>query len=170
MRNNVLTIIKKEFVRFFGDKRLVFATVLLPGLMIYVLYTFMGQGIVNQFETGEDYVYQIYAQNLPQSAQTLFGEMPVKVEAAEQGEQEAIKELIENKELDLFLVFPEDFDASVAAYDSLNAGSAAAPLIEMYYNSTNTESNSAYQMVTEAFDAYESLLANKFDINTGEDD
>ncbi len=170
MRNNMLTIIKKEFVRFFGDKRLVFTTVLLPGLMIYVLYTFMGQGIMNQFETSEDYVYQIYAENLPQSAQMMLEEMPVEVEKTEKGEREAIKELIANKELDLLLVFPEDFDAAVAAYDSMNAGSEAAPLIAMYYNSTNTGSNSAYRMMTEAFDTYEALLANKFDINAGEDD
>lgn len=32
MRSNLLTIIKKELVRFFGDKRMVFATVLLPVL------------------------------------------------------------------------------------------------------------------------------------------
>ncbi len=170
MRNNMLTIIKKEFVRFFGDKRLVFTTVLLPGLMIYVLYTFMGQGIMNQFETSEDYVYQIYAENLPQSAQMMLEEMPVEVEKTEKAEREAIKELIANKELDLLLVFPEDFDAAVAAYDSMNAGSEAAPLIAMYYNSTNTGSNSAYRMMTEAFDTYEALLANKFDINAGEDD
>ncbi len=170
MRNNMLTIIKKEFVRFFGDKRLVFTTVLLPGLMIYVLYTFMGQGIMNQFETSEDYVYQIYAENLPQSAQMMLEKMPVEVEKTEKGEREAIKELIANKELDLLLVFPEDFDAAVAAYDSMNAGSEAAPLIAMYYNSTNTGSNSAYRMMTEAFDTYEALLANKFDINAGEDD
>ena len=89
MRNNMLTIIKKEFVRFFGDKRLVFTTVLLPGLMIYVLYTFMGQGIMNQFETSEDYVYQIYAENLPQSAQMMLEEMPVEVEKTEKGERGA---------------------------------------------------------------------------------
>lgn len=170
MRNNMLTIIKKEFVRFFGDKRLVFTTVFLPGLMIYVLYTFMGQGLMNQFKTGEDYVYQIYAQNLPQSAKMMLEEMPVEVETAEEGEREAVKELIANKELDLFLVFPEDFDAAVAAYDSMNPDAQAAPLVAMYYNSTNTESYSAYQMMTEAFDTYESMLANKFDINAGEDD
>ena len=40
---------KKEFARFFGDKRLVFTTILMPGLMIYILYTLLGQGIMKQF-------------------------------------------------------------------------------------------------------------------------
>ena len=39
---NIMTIIKKEFARFFGDKRLVFGTIILPGLLIFVLYTLIG--------------------------------------------------------------------------------------------------------------------------------
>ena len=38
---NVFTIIKKEFARFFKDKRMVI-TVLLPGLLIYLVYSVMG--------------------------------------------------------------------------------------------------------------------------------
>ena len=41
MRNNILAIIKKEFVRFFGDKRMALTTILLPGLMIYVMYSIL---------------------------------------------------------------------------------------------------------------------------------
>ena len=45
MKNNILTIIKKEFSRFFGDPRIAITTILLPGLLIYVLYSFMGSGM-----------------------------------------------------------------------------------------------------------------------------
>ena len=38
---NIWTIIKKEFSRFFKDKRMVIA-VFLPGLMIYLLYSVLG--------------------------------------------------------------------------------------------------------------------------------
>ena len=40
--NNIGTIIKKEFARFFSDRTLVFTTVIMPGLLIYVIYTLMG--------------------------------------------------------------------------------------------------------------------------------
>ena len=165
----MLTIVKKEMVRFFGDKRMVFTTVLLPGLMIYVLYSVMGQGITNQFQTDDDYVYQIYAQNLPESVGTMTKEMPVEIEAAKPGETESMQEKIAGKELDLLMVFPEDFDAAVAAYDSTNAASDAAPQVAIYYNSTSAESYSAYQMMADLLDAYESALSNKFDVNAGED-
>lgn len=168
MRNNMLTIIKKELVRFFGDKRMIFTTILLPGLMIYALYTIMGQGIANQFATEDDYVYRIYAENLPESIQAMTEEMSVEIETAGPGETESLQEKLVEKELDLLMVFPEDFDAAVAAYDSASAASGA-PQIAMYYNSTSSESYSAYQMMTEMFDSYESALANKFDINAGEE-
>lgn len=42
MKNNVGTIIRKEFARFFGDRSLVFTSVIMPGLLIYVIYTLMG--------------------------------------------------------------------------------------------------------------------------------
>ena len=32
--NNTWTIIKKEFARFFGDRTLLFTTVIMPGLLI----------------------------------------------------------------------------------------------------------------------------------------
>ena len=47
--NNILTILKKELARFFGDKRLAFSSILLPGLMIYIMYTFMGSALSTMF-------------------------------------------------------------------------------------------------------------------------
>ena len=35
-------IIKKEFARFFLDRRMLLTTVILPGLLIYVVYTTIG--------------------------------------------------------------------------------------------------------------------------------
>ena len=37
MTNNTITVMKKELARFFGDRRLVITTLLLPGIMIYVV-------------------------------------------------------------------------------------------------------------------------------------
>ena len=45
MKSNTWTIIKKEFARFFGDRQLLFTTVIMPGLLIYIIYSFMGTGM-----------------------------------------------------------------------------------------------------------------------------
>ena len=71
MKNSILTIMKKEFVRFFTDRRMVLTTVIMPGLMIYLLYSFMGSGLSSQFETTEDFLAQVGAVNLPESMQQI---------------------------------------------------------------------------------------------------
>lgn len=168
MSKNIITIIKKEFARFFGDKRMVFTTVLMPGLMIYILYSFMGNGLMNQFGTDDEYVYQIHTVNLPASLEALENMDSVQLTKETDATLDAVKEEITDQNTDLLVVFPEDFDQEVAAFDSLTA-TEAAPNVEIYYNSVSTESGTAYQMVSGMLDNYESALANKFDVNAGVD-
>lgn len=54
MKSNILTIIRKEFQRFFGDRRMLLSTVLLPGVMIYVIYSLMGTFMADRFTVGEE--------------------------------------------------------------------------------------------------------------------
>lgn len=71
---NIWTIMKKEFSRFFKDKRLVLALVL-PGILIYVIYSFLGQGVFDKIgKTDENYVYQIHTVNMPDSFKAPFAE------------------------------------------------------------------------------------------------
>ena len=54
MKSNTLTIIKKEFARFFGDRQLLFTAVIMPGLLIYIIYSFMGSGIKKMTTEGAE--------------------------------------------------------------------------------------------------------------------
>ncbi len=170
MKNSIMTIMKKEFTRFFTDRRMVLTTVLMPGLMIYLLYSFMGSGLASQFETAEDFRAEVCAVNLPESMKEIAKSgAPLEFKEVAENETEQLLEDLETQEAvyDLLAVFPEDFDAQVAAYDVAAAGQA--PAVKIYYNSTDTDSQTAYTMMTEALDAYESALANKFDVNPGEE-
>lgn len=166
MKNSIVTIMKKEFVRFFTDRRMVLTTVIMPGLMIYLLYSFMGSGLASQFETDEDYVSHVYAVDLPESVRTMEeGGAPVEFTEVSAEDVDKTLEALENGEagFDLLAVFPEDFDAQVAAYD-VTAGEKA-PAVKLYYNSTDSDSQSSYEVMTGLLDTYESALANKFDVN-----
>ena len=46
---NILTIMKKELRRFFSDRRLVL-TALLPGILIYAIYSVMGDALASVVE------------------------------------------------------------------------------------------------------------------------
>ena len=165
MKSGILTIMKKELARFFGDKRTV-AGVLLPGVMIYVLYSFMGTAMGSVFGVEEDYVPSIQAVRLPQSIAALADSAGMALTEGEEAGLPAAMAQVAGQELDLLAVFPEDFDQAVADYSV--ASGEPAPHVEVYYSSVSTASQSAYMAFTGLLDSYESLLANKFDVNARE--
>ncbi len=166
MKSNIWIIAKKELDRFFRDGAMVIATVLLPGLLIYIMYSFMGSALSNQFDTDENYRFAVAAVHLPASVEAMLPEELYDIERVTSADDmEACKEAIREKELDALIVFPTDFEAAVA--DPLSPERSAPPQVEIYYNSARTESSSAYQALYETLNQYESALANVFDVNAG---
>jgi len=171
MKTNLWTIMKKEFARFFGDKRMVLSVLLLPGIMIYAIYSFMGTAMSDQFHTDDTYLCKIAFHNLPDSIEVILdsGELPIdrqETEGTFVEENNSFLDQVRTKELDLLVVFPENFDELVRNYSSLS--SAFAPNIDIYYNTASTESGTAYELITGILDSYESALSNKFDINNSD--
>ncbi|MCI8281833.1 MAG: ABC transporter permease [Lachnospiraceae bacterium] len=164
MKSNIITIMKKEFARFFKDRRMVFTTIFMPGILIYVMYSFMGQGLSALYSSGEDFIPQIYAENLPEAFSEMEG-LPVEF-ITDTPKEEAMTLLEEEKGCHVVAVFPEDFTESVAAYE-VSSGEEA-PQVELYYKSTSTDSSTAYTMMQEILASYETSMVNKFDINQGE--
>lgn len=163
MKSNTLTIIKKEFARFFGDRQLLFTTVIMPGLLIYIIYSFMGMGMKKMANEGanEDVILQV--ENLPESMLPILKEIPNTTLMPMPLLEDDVKNL-ENKDLDVVLMrFPEAFDEKVAAFDPQSG--MAAPNVEIYYNSANNASSRVYHIVEASLSAYEDQLSNRFDIN-----
>ena len=66
--NNIFTIMKKELFRYLSDRRMLLTTILLPGLMIYIVYSIMGQAMSSQFEVKDDYKTSVFMLDTPQSS------------------------------------------------------------------------------------------------------
>ena len=163
MKSNTLTIIKKEFARFFGDRQMLFTAVLLPGLLIYIIYSFMGMGIKKMATEGANEQVTLCVENLPASVAPLVDGIPSTMVSQQPVSQEDIDKL-EDKGLNVVLVrFPEAFDEIVATYDPQSG--IAAPNVEIYYNSANNASSRVYHMLEASLSAYEDQLSNRFDIN-----
>lgn len=168
MKSSIWIIAKKELDRFFRDSRMVISTVLLPGLLIYVMYSFMGSALSNQFDTAEDYQFAVAAVHLPASVEAMLPEELYDIaQVTSADDMEACKEAIREKELDALIVFPTDFEVAVA--DPLSPERSAPPQVEIYYNSSSTESDAAYETLCASLDLYESALANRFDVNAAGD-
>lgn len=161
MRSGMMTIFKKELARFFGDRRMIFSTVLLPGLMIYLLYSVMGSAITNKFSVDEAVLPSVAVFGTCGEVQPMLAQA---VETVDFDSQEDAEEAVRAQTLDAVLVFPEDFDAQVEAY---TVGAGNAPNVEIYYNSASSQSQAAYTLLGTLLDRYEATLCNKFDVNAG---
>jgi sodium transport system permease protein len=163
MKSNTLTIIKKEFARFFGDRQMLFTTVIMPGLLIYLIYSFMGMAMKKMATEGTNELVTLCVENLPASVAPLIDAIPATAVSQQAVSQEDIDRL-EDKSLNVVLVrFPEAFDEKVANYDPQSG--IAAPNVEIYYNSANNASSRVYHILETSLTAYEDQLSNRFDIN-----
>ncbi len=151
MKSNTWTIIKKEFARFFGDRQLLFTTVIMPGLLIYIVYSLMGNGIKNMISKGAEEVVTMRVENMPPSlAPVLCGIDSSLVVLEQPFTDEDIKQL-EDKELNAVLLrFPAGFDSIFAT----PANPESLPNVEIYYNSTNNASSRVYMIVSTMLNNY----------------
>lgn len=150
------TICRKELARFFGDKRMVFTSLILPGLLIYVLYSFMGSAFMGG--TDEAQAPRVGVNTLPVSMEQALTAACGLVFVTD---VQDVQSLMAEEAIDIAVMFPADFDAAVAAYET---GPGVAPAVELYYNSASELSSSAMSTMTMLLETYETTLANKFDI------
>lgn len=165
MKSAVFTIMKKELARFFGDRRMMIG-ILMPGILIYTLYSIMGNAMGDMLTTDEDFIPTAYVVEMPDSIAALADAAGMELISITASQVSSLQEMVASQNIDLIAVFPADFDAAVASYDS-TAGTPA-PHVQLYYNSASTTSQATYSTLLSLLNAYESALANKFDVNAGE--
>lgn len=162
--NNTWTIIRKEFARFFGDRQLVFTAVIMPGLLIYLIYSLMGVGIRNMESQGVDDLVVVRVENMPQSMEPLLAPTDSSMTLLRGSFAQEDIDALEDKEINAVLVrFPEAFDSLVTAYNPQSG--EPAPNVEIYHNSANNAADRVYYMIDGALTAYEDGMSNRFDIN-----
>jgi sodium transport system permease protein len=138
-------------------------SLILPGLIIFVLYSVMGNMTSRLTSIDEDYTYQVYVMNQPDELSSINISEGYEIDMTIANlDQDVILKKLEEKEIDLYIIYEEDFYQKMMDYD---VSDGQAPFIEMYYNSTSNESSEIYQYYQAVFTAYESQLINKFDMN-----
>ncbi len=155
MKNGFLVIAKKELVRFFRDRRMVLTTVLLPGILIYVLYSFMGSGMETLFAPDEETPSLVYAENVPDSLSVPLAASGLQF-AEEAPDKDTVKKAVTEGTYDAAIYFDPDFDAKVEA--CLTDPQASRPYVQVYYNTAETDSQPAYTVLMALLDGYESVI------------
>lgn len=159
MLKSVWLIINKECTRFLKDRRMLLMVIVLPALLTYGLYSLMGKSTADAYTVEEGYTFQCYVQNTPASFDPMFKALNFQVTPTE--DPEAAKEEIANKNADLLVIFPENFD------EILGNGDETVPNIQVYGNSDVATSYTAYDLFTVAVEELETSMVNVLDVNRG---
>ena len=158
--HNTWIVFKKEMARFFKDFRLFFSTVIFPGLLLFIVYNVIGVGLQSFMQGSEDYIASVYTVNYPETIRSAIEiqdpALKITITAIEEDEIVTYRDLVRDQEVDLLMVFEDDFDAKYA--DVINGVSGAeAPYAKLYYNSTRTESSSVYTQIKAIIDHIEEM-------------
>ncbi|MFP4478340.1 MAG: ABC transporter permease [Candidatus Izemoplasmatales bacterium] len=118
---NIFVIFKKEVDRVLKDRRLILTLFILPGLFIFLIYTFIGNALVNMQE-GD--LTEIAVLNPTDTFETIYenGERDndsldnIYVKEITESDVDEYKSLIDEEEWNLLIVFPtyiEDYNPSI---------------------------------------------------------
>lgn len=162
-------IFKKEIVRVFSDKKMIFSLFVLPAILMFGIYGLMGVLMDKMVSDVEEHVSIVYVQNAPEGVKELAVQSGYDKTArvtylaadasAEQVAQ--IRDDILNGAADLLVVFDAEFMTKAENYR--NAGDPI-PNVKVAYNSTLNYSSAAKStfdsMILDAMET--ALLQNRF--------
>lgn len=151
----LLALIKKEFSRFFGDPKLLI-TMIMPGLLIYLIYTVMGSAIFGG-EEQTDYAFKVYVSGESQAVTYIDAavqESGYEAEyiylPAEGVDEETARSEVQEGKAAALLAFSEGFDGAIAD----TGASDAVPSAQLYYNSEDAASSAFASLAGAVLDAY----------------
>lgn len=172
-------VMRKELYRVFSDKKMIFGLFIMPALVVVGLYLLMGIMMASLMQDWEEHEPTVLVCHAPESFQTymeqdgLLNDTWVETGDVQQGNYqigetiyhvtwtedaqrvETAKDSIYNGELDLILVFPENFDQKVAEYQVGDE----IPDVETYYNpSEDYSDNARTDVLSGILEAYKDAL------------
>lgn len=172
---NIITILKKELKRFFTDKRMLMS-LFMPGILIFVLYSIMGSFMSDLDSVEDDYIFKAVVVNYDNNMDDYF--LPINNNTIGKFEFEytekdtnldSYKELLKNEELDLLIVYPDNFYNESKNYDPNIQGNNNSPIINIYYNSSRKESMNLYNIYSSLLNSFQEEIAEKFRVNASND-
>ena len=165
MFGEMLTILKKELIRVFSDKRMVM-TIIMPGIILYVVYSLIGTGMADKIKGEGPESWIVSVVNMPEHLEAVLQQPGAKLQEVAESDIAEKKQTVADEGEVLLMVFPEELDQILSDASYLQNMDGVKPEIEMFYNSANTQSYQAYSTFSSICDAYESQLVNVFDINS----
>ena len=156
----ILNIVKKELDKIFKNPRLIFSTFIMPGLMIFLIYSTMGTlatDEVDKVTSEKSIIYLVNSPNAFEEIIEVYNEVypnghqsninaEFKRFSIDEISEEKLEEKLKEGICHAYIIFDKDFDSLLEA--RLKDQKAPLPKANCYMLSTSTMSNVAYQKVT----------------------
>lgn len=163
--SKILIIVKKELLRILTDKRLCFTTIIMPGLMIFIMYALVGNVMSNTYSTLQNSEYTVVINNVPNDIKELL--LKNKISFKEKNKpQNYYMNKIRDKNLDLYIDFDKNFEDNIL--NGTEKG-VQVPSVSIYYNSQSNSSNTGYMLLSSILSEYKDCIRNVFYVNSGND-
>ncbi len=144
-------VFNKEMRRVFREPKMIFSLFLLPVILMIGIYGLIGYLGENLSKDIEEHKSIVYMENMPEQAESLLAGFIRQAQLTSFGanaDLESMKKQVANGEIDLIVIFPEDFMESVDSYET----GAAIPDIQVFYNPSENYSSEAWTRFNEALD------------------
>lgn len=163
--SKILIIVKKELLRILTDKRLCFTTIIMPGLMIFIMYALVGNVMSNTYSTLQNSEYTVVINNVPNDIKELL--LKNKISFKEKNKpQNYYMNKIRDKNIDLYIDFDKNFEDNIL--NGTEKG-VQVPSVSIYYNSQSNSSNTGYMLLSSILNEYKDCIRNVFYVNSGND-
>lgn len=163
--SKILIIVKKELLRILTDKRLCFTTIIMPGLMIFIMYALVGNVMSNTYSTLQNSEYTVVINNVPNDIKELL--LKNKISFKEKNKpQNYYMNKIRDKNLDLYIDFDKNFEDNIL--NGTEKG-VQVPSVSIYYNSQSNSSNTGHMLLSSILNEYKDCIRNVFYVNSGND-
>lgn len=156
---NVYGIIKKELDKIFKFPRMIFSTLVLPGLLIFFIYVVMGQSFTEQTNTIEEHQTIINVVNMPESYQTILNNVEnIEVRVITEEKVETVTSEIYNSNNDVLVIFDLDFDQKTMNKEK--------PGVKVIYNPSDNKSSVGYSIVEATLSVQKDLFLQAMGLST----
>jgi len=158
---NIFKIVRKELDKIFKFPRTIFSTIILPGLILFVIYSIIGNLVSTEINKTEEHISIVHLINAPESlsfATESASELKIEFIESSLDNLSELQEEIKEGTVDAIVVYDENFD-------ELISGKSEVPNVKVYYNSTENNSFTAYSKLYNLIEIQKANLLASLDID-----
>lgn len=154
-------VMKKDLDKVFKNPRMIFSTIILPGLIIFLIYAFMGTSfskfLDNSQNKYETHISKVYVYQAPDSFKTFINNFQESynleiINNDNINDIESQKELVLNEQIDAIITFEDNFTEKMGVSE---------PEIKITYNPTNNFSANTYSNLITVINLYKENMLNE---------